>query len=64
MNYKLPSTKITEAEFWACDRCKINSQGKQMCPCPRGSCEAEQVGTVTTTVVVTIKSSIDDLTNM
>lgn len=49
---KPPNKKITIADYFECTRCNINSLGKQMCPCPRGSCEAEKMGIVATSVEV------------
>lgn len=43
---------VTEEEYWECSRCKNNSVDEQWCPCPRGSCEAECVGKVITTVKI------------
>jgi hypothetical protein len=46
-------------DYYECDRCeadnsteKANSLNKRYCPCPRGSCEAELVGKVITTIKV------------
>lgn len=41
------STKVFD--YWECPRCEINSQSNLMCPCPRGSCEAEVKGKVVIT---------------
>jgi len=32
-------------KIWICGRCKITEKdrGDSMCPCPRGSCEAEEI---------------------
>ena len=43
---RIISQKTTWEDYWICDRCDINSDGERMCPCPRGSCEAELVGEV------------------
>jgi ribosomal protein L37AE/L43A len=52
---KEPSVKVKETEYWYCERCEIdNVKSKAMCPCPRGSCEAEIVGTIKTTVEISI----------
>jgi hypothetical protein len=41
------STKNKIKDFWACERCDIDSRTKgRMIPCPRGSCEAEIIGRV------------------
>lgn len=56
-------TKTKEVDYWTCDRCEINSLGEQMCPCPRGSCEAEVTGKVITTTTLILndkKSSINE----
>lgn len=38
--------KVTSDVFYECARCNIDSKSKdQMCPCPRGSCEAEHYQT-------------------
>jgi hypothetical protein len=51
MKRKLKESKTED--YYACPRYDINSRTKdRMCPCPRGSCEAEVVGTITTTVEV------------
>lgn len=49
---KTLSKKTKTEDYWVCTRCDINSLGKRMCPCPRGSCKAEVVGKVVTTVEV------------
>ena len=59
LNYNImaktkPSTKTKKEDLYYCNRCKIDSTGKQMCPCPRGSCEAEIIGKVITTREVII----------
>jgi len=47
------STKVID--YWECKRCRINSKTKdRMCPCPRGSCEAE----VTGREVITTESTV------
>lgn len=34
-------------DYYECERCKINTETKgRMCPCPRGSCDAELKGKV------------------
>lgn len=38
--------------FW-CPRCKHDSLGNQMCPCPRGSCEAVTAGIITIVTTIT-----------
>jgi hypothetical protein len=49
------SIKTNEKPYVYCDRCKIDNNGNdRMCPCPRGSCEAEIIGTIITTVEVKI----------
>ena len=47
-----PSKRTKTEGYYECPRCNINSLGRQMCPCPRGSCEAELVGKVVTIVEV------------
>mgnify|MGYP003657171248 CR=1 FL=1 len=32
--------------YWWCDRCERDNSGSEMCPCPRGSCEAYIMGTI------------------
>lgn len=45
--------KIKKDDYYTCSRCKINSLSKsQMCPCPRGSCEAKIAGTITITTTL------------
>lgn len=39
-----PYKTETVERYYYCERCDINSMGKSMCPCPRGSCEASIVG--------------------
>ena len=41
--------------YWYCSRCKIDNTGERMCPCPRGSCDAEVVGRITTTTVINVE---------
>ncbi len=39
--------EIKKEDYWECGRCKITSSTKdRMCPCPRGSCEAEVIGEI------------------
>jgi hypothetical protein len=39
--------KIETLDYYECKRCKITSKTKdQLCPCPRGGCEAKIVGKV------------------
>lgn len=39
--------------YFECERCNINSLTKdRICPCPRGSCEAEIVGEITTIIEI------------
>jgi len=50
-----PDNQITTTskDYYECPRCEINSlTEKRMCPCPRGSCEAEIKGEIKTTVEV------------
>lgn len=48
------TVKITD--YWYCKRCDTDSIRNEVgCPCPRGSCDAEAIGTVKTTVEVTMK---------
>ena len=50
-NYKKPKNPKPKIEpLMACSRCKINNLGERWCPCPRGGCEAVQIGTITTEV--------------
>ena len=45
MNLK-ESIKIKETIVFGCIRCEITSETEgRMCPCPRGGCEAEIIGT-------------------
>jgi hypothetical protein len=40
--------RVTQ-DYYTCGRCKIDSNPtKEMCPCPRGGCEAKIAGTETT----------------
>lgn len=43
------SCKITEEEFWVCDKCSISSEtnGKQV-PCKKRECEGDMVGKIVT----------------
>lgn len=45
---KIPSVKVIEDEYWYCERCEIDNLGERMCPCPRGSCDAEPIGVIKT----------------
>ena len=54
------STKTKTEDLYYCDRCNIDSTGKQMCPCPRGSCDAEVIGEIKTTVEVIIHKKVDE----
>lgn len=55
-NYKNPKNpKVKITALIACDRCKINNLGERMCPCPRGGCEAEVIGTITTEIKYKLK---------
>lgn len=52
---KLPSnkTKTKVSDFYSCERCKINTDTSgRMCPCPRGSCEAEIIGKLKITTII------------
>lgn len=50
MKIKSGIVKSKTREYWVCHRCNITSlDKKRMCPCPRGSCEAECVGKLVTT---------------
>jgi hypothetical protein len=54
-------TKISKTFYYKCSRCKIDSLGDSMCPCPRGGCEAKLAGkivTKTTTTFIKIKNFI------
>lgn len=50
------TTKTETEDLWYCERCKISTftEGR-MCPCPRGSCDAKIIGTVTTITTTTTK---------
>ena len=48
------TTKTKLVDLYYCPRCDINSQSKEWCPCPRGSCEAEIIGEVKTTTITEI----------
>ena len=42
-----------ETHYFECDRCEINSLSQdRMCPCPRGSCEAELRGVIEKVITV------------
>ena len=42
-----------EEDYWECKSCNINSLTKnRIIPCPRGGCEAEVKGTLTTVVTL------------
>jgi hypothetical protein len=45
--------RVRKKSYIECGRCKINNLGKQMCPCPRGGCEAEIVGEIKTIRIIT-----------
>jgi len=39
--------------YYECERCNITSETEgRMCPCPRGSCEAEAIGEKMTTIKI------------
>lgn len=45
--------KVKKDDYYTCSKCEIISLSKtQMCPCPRGSCEAKIAGTVITTITI------------
>lgn len=46
------TTEIKNKPYIVCSRCEIDNTGKRMCPCPRGGCEAEEVGTITTSIQI------------
>jgi hypothetical protein len=46
----------TVKKLWYCPCCEIDSTGKQMCPCPRGSCEAFVAGHIVKTTKI-VKNS-------
>jgi hypothetical protein len=50
---------VKTEDYYTCDRCKIDSLGKAMCPCPRGGCEAAITGTLTTTTEI-VRSLTDE----
>lgn len=57
--------KINKTEdYWVCERCGINSLDDvdRMIPCPRGSCDAEIKGVVTTTIKVVLNNIIKQIT--
>lgn len=38
---------VENHDYYVCDRCEITSETEgRMCPCPRGSCDAEKKGEV------------------
>lgn len=44
------SIKVKETDIYGCSSCKITSETSgRMCPCPRGGCDAEIIGTKITT---------------
>lgn len=49
MKNKIGEVKISEKDYWWCDKCEIDDTGSRMCPCPRGGCEAKPVGKIITT---------------
>lgn len=48
------SITVNTEDYIYCERCEIDNTGERMCPCPRGGCEAEVMGTIKTTIEVTI----------
>lgn len=53
-------TTVKVTDFWECKRCNINSNTKgRMIPCPRGSCEADIIGTkkIQTTITITFNKN-------
>ena len=53
MKKKLSLPKITGDDYFTCSRCKIDSlSDDEMCPCPRGGCEAAITGTIITTTIL------------
>ncbi len=49
-------TKVKKTDVYGCERCKITSETKdRMCPCPRGSCEANIIGKKIATTEVLLK---------
>jgi hypothetical protein len=54
MKIKDKKTKKTIEPYVACPRCKIDNTGGEMVPCPRGSCEAQVVGKIITTVEIVV----------
>ena len=46
--------KISKSEYYECSTCKINTLTEgRMCPCPRGGCDAQIVGEITTVMILT-----------
>lgn len=45
-------TKTKKKPYFICTRCKNNTlkPGGTVIPCPRGSCEAEEIGELVTTI--------------
>ena len=49
--------QVKKKDYWSCSRCEINSETNgRMCPCPRGSCEAEIIGAIVTTKEIILKT--------
>ena len=45
MEKRLIKNDVKFETYWECGRCKITSETEdRLCPCPRGSCEAEAIG--------------------
>lgn len=53
--------KVKTKDYYTCERCEIDSLGKEMCPCPRGGCEAAITGTLTTTTDVVRNLTLDQI---
>lgn len=54
------STDIEELDYYECPRCELNSEDKEgnMCPCPRGGCEAKIIGTITKTTITELNKEL------
>lgn len=50
--------KVKKENIYACKSCRITSETNgRMCPCPRGGCEATQIGKkiITTEIIINKK---------
>lgn len=51
--------KTKKTDYYTCSRCEIHSGTKgQMCPCPRGGCEAKISGTIIVTTEITLNKKL------